>query len=138
MVSDIALTARQATTIHGWWNTSPKLNWNDVKRKKLTMDFLFQIHLRPSDLVILQPDPREWMQHAGASIKHARQMMIWPANPFTHLGADLADVLSMKLSVEEMTQMDITRAQLHAHGMTEPTKLMFRFDEDEWLMVPAK
>ena len=57
-------------------------------------------------------------------------MIIWPANPFTHLGADLADVLSMKLSAVEMIRMDVTHSQLVTNGMTGRTESMFRFNEE--------
>jgi hypothetical protein len=113
----------------------PTLTWEDVKRRKLTIDVLLKTKLRPADLVVLQPDPRQWVQHAGASLKHTRMMIMWPANPFTHLGADLADVLSMKLSIIEMVRMDITYKQLVANGMNERTERLFRFDEDEWKML---
>jgi hypothetical protein len=113
----------------------PTLSWDDVKRKKLTIDFLLETKLRPSDLVVIQPNPMEWVQHAGASLKHARLMIVWPANPFTHLGADLADILSMKLSVDEMIRMDIIYTQLLANGMNERTARMFRFDAEEWSML---
>ena len=131
----IALTPRQSTLIHGWFNPAPTLTWSDVKKKKLTMDFLLGTKLRPSDLVAIQPDPRQWIQHAGASIKHARLMIVWPANPFSHFGADLADVLSMKLSIDEMIRMDITHKQLLAHGMNEQTERLFHFDTEEWDML---
>jgi hypothetical protein len=94
------------------------------------MDYLLESKLRPSELVIMQPDPMQWVQHAGASLRHARQMTMWPANPFTHFGADLADVLSMKLSVDEMIMMGITHGQLLLHGMTDKTERLFRFDEE--------
>ena len=132
----IALTPRQSTLIHGWLAPVPSLTWNDVKGKKLTIDFLLtEAKLRPSDLVVIQPDPTEWAKHAGASLKHARTMTAWPANPFTHLGADLADVLSMKLSAEEMILMDITYKQLLANGMNDRTERLFRFDTEEWSML---
>ena len=62
-------------------------------------------------------------------------MITWPANPFTHLGADLADVLTMKLSALEMVRMDITYSQLKAYGMNESTERLFRYDSDEWEMI---
>ena len=130
------LTPRQSTLLHGWLNPIPTLTWDDVKRRKLTVDFLLEkAKLRPSDLVVLQPDPRQWVQHAGAGIKHTRLMIPWPANPFTHLGADLADVLSMKLTAVELVRMDVTYTQLVANGLNERTERMFRFDEEEWKML---
>lgn len=135
----IKLTPRQSTLLHGWLNPVPTLRWEDVKKRKLTVDFLLEkAKLRPSDLVVLQPDPRQWVQHAGASLKHTRLMIIWPANPFTHLGADLADVLSMKLTSVELVRMDVTYSQLIANGLNERTERMFRFDEEEWGMLGKK
>jgi hypothetical protein len=132
----VRLTPRQSTLIHGWWDPRPTLTWEDVRRRKLNLDFLLNTAcLRPVDLVVIQPDPRQWVQHTGASLKHARQMIVWPANPFTHLGADLADVLSMKLTMAEMVRMDITYRQLLANGMNEKTERLFRFDEEEWSML---
>ena len=133
----IKLTPRQSTLLHGWLSPVPTLTWEDVKRRKLTVDFLLEkAKLRPSDL--LQPDPRQWVQHAGASLKHTRMMIIWPANPFTHLGADLADVLSMKLTAVVLVRMDVTYSQLTANGLNERTERMFRFDEEEWRMLGKK
>jgi hypothetical protein len=133
---EVVLTPRQSTQVHGWFFPVPTLTWADVKKqKKLTIDFLLEIKLRPSDLVVIQPDPRQWVLHSGASIKHTRVMIVWPANPFTHLGADLADVLSMKLSAEEMIRMDITYNQLVAHGMNDKIERLFRFDTVEWDML---
>ena len=62
--------------------------------------------------------------------------MPWAANPFLHLGADLADVISLRLSVEEMMRTRITYEQLVMHGMTERTEMMFRLGgEEEWAML---
>ena len=134
----ISLTPRQSTLIHGWLNPVRTLTWNDVKKKKLTFDFLIEAKLRPSDLAMIQPDPIQWVKHAGATLKNARQMIVWPANPFLHLGADLADVLSMKLSVDELIRMDVSHAQLIIHGMNAKTELFFRFDQEEWSMLGKK
>ena len=134
----IRLTPRQSTLIHGWLNPVPTLSWEDVvvRRRRLSFEFLLTTtKLRPADLVALQPDPQQWVQHAGAGLAHARQMMMWPANPFTHLGADLADVLSMKLTAVEMVRMGVTHGQLVANGMNEQTERLFRFDEEEWSML---
>ena len=138
----IRLTPRQSTLIHGWLNPVPTLSWEDVvvrsrrKMRRLSFEFLLTTtKLRPADLVALQPDPQQWVQHAGAGLAHARQMMMWPANPFTHLGADLADVLSMRLTAVEMVSMGVTHGQLVANGMNEQTERLFRFDEEEWSML---
>ena len=146
----IRLTPRQSTLIHGWLNPVPTLSWEDIvagrsssSRRRppqlqlLSFEFLLTTaKLRPADLVALQPDPQQWVQHAGAGLRHARQMMMWPANPFTHLGADLADVLSMKLTAVEMMRMGVTHSQLMANGMmNEQTERLFRFDEEEWSML---
>ena len=80
----------------------------------------------------IQPDPAQWTQHASAGLKHARFL---GANPFLHLGADLADVMGMNLTVAEMLRMGITHAQLRSHGMTERMEGFFKFDEVEWQLL---
>ena len=62
-------------------------------------------------------------------------MMHWPANPFTHLGADLGDALSLKFTAAELLRMEVTYTQLVRIGMTEHTEQMFRFDSEEWAML---
>ena len=114
---------------------SPTLTWKDVKKRKLTIDYLLSTKLRPADLVTIQPDPGEWVLHAGASLNHARLMIIWPANPFKHFNADLADVLSMKFTCTELIRMDVTYTQLVSLGMNKKTERMFHFDDDEWSMM---
>lgn len=131
----VHLTARQSTLIFGWLNTREELVWNDVLRLKLTLDKLVSFGLNATDLIVIQPNPMEWVKHAGAGLKHARFMQPWGANPFVHFGADLADVLSMKLSLAEMLRMDISYKQLVAKGMNEYTEGMFKFDSDECAML---
>lgn len=91
--------------------------------------------LRAAELFGIQPDPVQWIRHAGAGLKHARFMQPWGANPFVHFGADLADVLSMELTVVELVRMNVTYAQLLEHGMTQRTEAMFKLDEAEWEML---
>jgi hypothetical protein len=129
------LTARQSTLIFGWFFPRPILYWNDVLRLGLTLDTLIGYGLNAPDLVIVQPDPAQWVQHAGAGLKHARFMLPWGANPFRHFGADLADVIGMGLSVTDMVRMDIDYAQLRENGMTERTEGMFKFDDVDWTIL---
>ena len=129
------LTPRQSTLIFGWLNPREELVWSDILKLKLTMDQLVSFGLNATDLLTLQPDPSEWTRHAGAGLKHARFMQPWGANPFAHFGADLADVISMKLSLAEMLRMDISYAQLVEQGMTEHTERLFKLDDEEWQML---
>lgn len=134
----VALTARQSTRIFGWFPTRTILVWADVLRLRLTLDQLIAYGLRAGDLVLVQPDPAQWVQHAGATLKHARLMQPWGANPFVHLGADLGDVLAMRLSLAEMVRMEISHAQLVANGMDARTEQMFKLDADEWKILGKK
>ena len=132
----INLTARQATLLTGWLNPQPTITWSDALRLHLTLDSFLSAKVPTSSLITLQPDPLQWVQHAGAGLKHARVMMAWSANPFSHMGADLADVISLKLSAEEMMRMGISYEQLVLNGMTERTEKMFRLGgEEEWEML---
>ena len=129
------LKPRQSTTLFGWWDPRPVLVWNDVLRLKLTLDQLIKCGLTSADLVLVQADPSEWIQHAKAEVKHARYIL---ANPFTYFQADLADVLSMQLSSAEIIRMEVTYKQLVEVGMTPVTEKMFKFDADEWGMIGKK
>ena len=130
-----SLTSRQAIQIFGWLNVRTTLTWNDVLRLRLSLDQLMAYGLRAAELFGIQPDPVQWIRHAGAGLKHARFMQPWGANPFVHFGADLADVLSMELTVVELVRMNVTYAQLLEHGMTQRTEAMFKLDEAEWEML---
>jgi len=111
------------------------LIWADVLRLGLSFDQLIGEGLRVSDLVCMQPDPMQWIKCAGAGLAHARMMTIWPVNPFTHLGADLGDVLAQRFSADELKRMSVSHGQLVRNGMTEKIEPMFRFDAREWALL---
>ena len=128
----VKLTALQSIRLFGWRNPRPILVWEDVLRLELSLDSLIGAGMRTSELVLLQPDPMQWAKHAKAGLCHARLMVMWPANPFVHLGADLGDVIAQKFTVNELIGMDVTYGQLVQHGMTAQTERMFKFDAAEW------
>ena len=84
---------------------------------------------------MLQPDPAEWVSHAGATLRHVRFLQALRANPFEHFGADLADVLALGLTFTELMRMGVTWGQLVAVGMTPKTEGMFGLDDEEWGML---
>jgi hypothetical protein len=130
------LSPRQSILLFGWWNPRPRLTWGLVVGKKLTIDAIIAVGIKGPDLVLVQPDPSMWVKHAGATFKkHARFMIPWPANPFIHFKADLADVLSLQPSPVELVRMDVNYTQLVRHGLTDRTEAMFRFDEDDWMFL---
>ena len=131
----VVLTSLQSISLFGLWNPRPILSWSDVLRLNLSLDRLISTGMRASSLALVQPDPAEWVAHAGAGLAHARFMMYWPANPFTHLNADLADVLLLKLTAAELLRMEVNHAQLVLHGMTPNMEGMFKFDADEWALL---
>ena len=134
-MSMVKLTAMQSVRVFGWRNPRPILVWDDVLRLGLSLEYLTGAGLRVSELVLLQPDPLQWVTHAKAGLAHARLMMHWPANPFIHLGADLGDVLAQKFKAEELVGMDVSYGQLVKYGMTAQTEQMFRFGADEWALL---
>ena len=131
----VHLTPRQSTLIFGWLDPRPTLSWDDVLRLKLSLDTLITYRLRAADLATVQPDPAQWVQHAHAGLKHARFLLPLGANPFVHFGADLADVIGMRLTLAEMLQMGVTFQQLRRYGLTDRTEEMFRLDDIEWEML---
>jgi hypothetical protein len=127
------LTSRQATLIHGWLRVREFLTWDDVLDKNLTLGRLIELGCRARDVMTMQPDPREWALHAGATVEHARYMMhAWPAHPLRDLGADLGDVLAQRFTAYELVQMGVTHAELVGAGMGARFEGMFKFSEEEW------
>ena len=129
------LTARQSTMLHGWLWTKPTLTWKDVLLHKLTFDKLLAAGVSVREMVTMQADPAEWVKHTGVGMRHLRLMIDWPANPFEHFGADLADLLSMRLTVDELVRMDVTYDQLVRNGMSARTEAMFKFCPEEWAVL---
>ena len=129
------LTPLQSTQIFGWWDLRPTLTWTDVRRLLLTLDRLISLRVAATSLAMIQPDPAEWVEHAGATLRHARFMQPLGANPFEHFNADLADVLSLEPTFIELMRMGVTYRQLRAAGMSEATERMFKLDEEEWGML---
>ena len=126
------LTARQATLLHGWLWTKPTLTWKDIVSRKLTFQQLMNVGIPIREMVTLQADPKEWVKHAQVGHRHLRLMIEWPANPFDHFGMDLADLLAMRLSVDELVRMDVTYEQLKKNGLNARTEAMFKFCPEEW------
>jgi hypothetical protein len=131
----VNLTPIQSIRLFGWRDPRPILVWDDVLRLRHSFDTLIGSGLRVSELVLLQPDPSQWVAHAGAGLGHARAMIQWPANPFIHLGADLGDVLKQRFTAHELVSMDVSYGQMVKSGMTARTEQMFRFSADEWAML---
>ena len=131
------LTARQATLLHGWLWTKPTLSWRDVVTRKLTFQELINVGIPIREMVTMQADPKEWVKHAQAGIRHLPLMIEWPANPFDHFGMDLADLLSMRLSVVDLVRMDVTYDQLRRNGLSPRTEAMFKFSPEEWELLGA-
>jgi hypothetical protein len=128
----VKLTPLQSVRIFGWSDPRPILTWNDVTRLGLTFEGLIGSGLRTSELVLIQPDPVQWVVHAKVCLSHARDLMLWPANPFAHLGADLGDVLAQNFTADELLRMDVTHGQLVRYGLTARTEKMFKFSDAEW------
>ena len=129
------LTPLQSTHIFGWWDPRPTLTWADVRKRRLTLDRLISIGVAATSLAMIQPNPAEWAEHAGATLKHVRYLQPLGANPFEHFNADLADVLSLEPTFIELMRMGVTYKQLREAGMTAATEKMFKLDSEEWAML---
>ena len=131
----VNLTPLQSVQIFGWMSPRSILTWDDVLRLRLSFDALLGHGMRVSELILIQPDPSQWVAHGGVGLSHARSMTLWPANPFVHMGADLGDVLAQKYSAEELVSMGVDYAQLVKYGLTAQTERMFKFSSYEWSLL---
>lgn len=133
----IQLTSGQAVTLHGWMKPRDTLTWQDIMdNENLTFDLCRKCSIQPKQLHKLQPDILSWIQDGGVTLKNVPEMKdIWTINLVKDFKADLADILNLKSSCEELQKMQVTYDCLLALGMTPATMQLFGFTLMNWHML---
>ena len=124
----------QAISIFGWFDQPRRyLSWEDVKNKNLSWRLLrCEYKFLPEKLYELQPDKAEWIKRGQLCLADVADMAVFPINPISDLGADVAEVWNMKWSPEAMSGMGITFEQLHENGMSAQVMLHFGYPLSGW------
>jgi hypothetical protein len=132
-MSAIKITAVQSVRLFGWF-VQPilTLSWVDVKQRAFTWRQLRALGLHDADLQRLQPDRQEWLQRGGIQVSDLLDMTIFPVNPLTDFGVDLAELWAMKCSATQMASMGITFDQLQGKGITPQIMSAFALPLSDW------
>lgn len=132
-MSAVALKAVQSIALFGWWRQPIlTLAWSDVKQHCFTWRQLRALGLEPATLRRLQPDKHEWLQRGGIQVADLLDMTVFPVNPLTDFGVDLAELWGLRCSAARMAAMGITFEHLQAKGITPQIMAAFQLTLSDW------
>ena len=120
--------------IFGWW-AQPRtvVAWDDVKKMNMHWRQLrTELGFTSEQLARLQPDKSEWVKRCALTLHDMPDMLVFPVNPFTDLGADIAEVWSMRWSIDLLAQMGVTVAQMRARGLSPQIMQHFAVPLSGW------
>lgn len=133
----IQVSAQQSVQIFGWWD-QPRhvVVWDDLKKltkswHQLRNEFKFtadQLHK-------IQPDKKEWIQRGALTLHDLPEMTLFPINPFTDLGADIAEVWSMHWSVDLLACMGVSFLNMRQRGLSAQLMHHFQIPLSGWLKL---
>jgi len=133
----VHLSAPQIVSLFGWnFRIKPFLSWEDVQNTPgMTFRSLRRLGLSPIQLHTLQPDAAAWRQHGTLTLHDCTDMTLWPVHPIRNLRADLADIISMHWTPEQMKQLGVTVDDLMHVGMTADIMCMISYPLSAWLRL---
>lgn len=130
----VQVSAIQSVSLFGWLKQPIlTLSWNDVKYHHFTWRQLRSLGLAAETLQKLQPDKHEWLQRGGIQVSDLVDMTVFPVNPLTDFGVDLAELWQLRCSAPTLASMGITVDQLIAKGLTPEIMAAFAFSLSDWL-----
>ena len=94
-----------------------------------------EYNFSPQDLQRIQPDKKEWIQRGALTLHDLPEMTIFPINPFTDLGADIAEVWSMHWSVDTLAEMNVSFADMRNRGLSAQIMQHFSIPLSGWLKL---
>jgi hypothetical protein len=130
----VQISAVQSVSLFGWFQQPIlTLSWHDVKHHHFTWRQLRSLELPSETLKKLQPDKHEWLQRGGIQVSDLLDMIVFPVNPLTDFGVDLAELWQLQCLPVKMASMGITMDHLFAKGMTPEIMAAFAFSLSDWL-----
>jgi hypothetical protein len=115
----IELTSPQIVSIFGWFNLKPYISWDDVQNDpRMSFRTLRNTGLTSQQLYTLQSDAAAWRQHGSITLHDCLEMTQWPMHPINTLKADLADIMSMHWTHDQLIRLGVNLDDLLALGMT--------------------
>lgn len=130
------LTGAQSVSLFGWFR-QPILTlcWDDVKQNNFTWRQMRALGITPQQLHAVQPDKQEWIQRGGLQLGDMSDMTIFPVNPLTDFGADLAELWNMGCSSQQLRKMGVTFDHLITKGLSAQIMHAFALPLSAWTDV---
>ena len=130
----VSVSALQSIKVFGLWRQPVLvLSWTDVKNLNLTWRYLRTLGIDAQSLKNLQPDKNEWIQRGGIQLSDLHDMLVFPVNPLTDFGVDLAELWQMRCNTSILVSMGITFDQLIAKGITAQIMAAFALPLSDWI-----
>jgi len=135
----IILTAEESVNLFGWFAQPVKtLSWEAVKTHLFTWRHLRSYGIDAERLKRVQPDKHEWINRGGLKTSDLNDMTIFPINPITDFGVDLAELWQMQCSVNDLLAMNVTYEQLLEKGLSVDIMHCFGFPLSAWVDLGFK
>jgi hypothetical protein len=129
----VGLSALQSIKLFGIWRQPILiLSWTDVKYFNFTWRHLRAQGIDAQALKNLQPDKNEWIQRGGIQLSDLTDMLVFPVNPLTDFGVDLAELWQIRSNTSTLIAMGITFDQLIAKGITPQIMAAFALPLSDW------
>ena len=129
----VHLSALQSLKLFGIWGQPILvLSWKDVKSHNFTCRHLRSLGIDAQSLKSLQPDKNEWIQRGGIQVSDLTDMLVFPVNPLTDFGVDLAELWQMCCNTATLIAMGITFDQLIAKGISPQIMAAFALLLSDW------
>ena len=130
----VTISARQSVSLLGWWRQPIlTLSWNDVKYHHFTWRQVRLVELGVDMLMKLQTDKHEWLQRGCIQVSDLLDMTVFPVNPLTDFGVDLAELWQLQCTPSKMESMGITMDHLLAKGMSPEIITASAFSLNDWM-----
>ena len=124
----------QSVRLFGLWD-QPRtvVMWDDLKVLRHSWRTLrTQFEFSAADLKNIQPDKSEWILRGQLTLHDLPDMLVFPINPYTDMGADIGEVWSMGWPVELQVMMGVTYEQMQNRGLTPQIMSYFNFPLSQW------
>ena len=129
------IDAVQSIKVFGLWD-QPRtvLTWSDVLERNFSWCYMrHHLGFTATQLKKLQSDKREWIQRINLTLHDLPDMSVFPINPFEDLGADLAEVWSMRWSIAVLVRMGVTYDQMRQRGLSPQMMSYFQIPLTGWI-----
>ena len=135
----ILLNAEESVSLFGWFAQPKKtLSWEDIKTFFFTWRQLRSHNITASRLKKIQPDKYEWINRGGLQVSDLNDMTIFPINPISDFGVDLAELWQMQCTAQDLMAMNITYDQLIDKGLSTDIMQCFSFPLSAWVDLGFK